>query len=110
MTKIDPFEPYWRSCVPGAMAHYWDMVDDGYPEEQLRLHRMRFADMACGGDGEIGWFTEYDDPSGEGRVYRDAEFQDRAEFPDEFFQEVCILMKWEEYLFRREDLKPKPQK
>lgn len=107
--KVDPFEPYWRTYVPVSMAHYWDMVDQGYSENELRLHRMRFADMACGGDGEIGWFSEYDDPSGEGRPYRDTEFENRAEWPDEFFQEVCVLMKWKEYLFQDKDLKPKTE-
>ena len=97
MSKVDPFEPYWKSCVTGAMGHYFDMVEDGYPEEALRLHRERFADMARGGPGEVGWYSQYDDHTLTESSYREREFGGEDEWPDAFFQEVCILMHWSEY-------------
>lgn len=94
---VDPYDSSWRGYVTTAMAHYYDMVENGTPEEYLRAHRERWADMANGGDGNVsGWMFD-DDHLGAESTYRDSQFPDRATWPDEFFKEVCILMGWREY-------------
>ena len=97
MKNVDPFDSSWRGYVTTAMAHYKDMVAQGYPEGVLREHRERWADMAHGGDGNIAGWVEDDEHIGAESTYRNREFPDRAFWPDEFFQEVCILMGWKEY-------------